>query len=96
MECADGTATAVLGVVLTTTATQVHPAGPDVRAAAPTATAATPAATPHFEYRWVLAQPGGQISDLNKPGKDGWEVVAPVNEYNGGRWYFLLKRPLAD
>ncbi|MFF3072910.1 hypothetical protein ACFVSN_02360 [Kitasatospora sp. NPDC057904] len=61
----------------------------------PAATAKPQVATPHWEYRWAIAQPGGKnVGDLEKLGKEGWEVVAPVNPYSGDRWNFLLKRQL--
>jgi hypothetical protein len=61
-----------------------------------TAEPAPPApAAQMWEYRWAIAQPGGRnVGDLEKLGKEGWEVVAPVNAYTGDRWNFLLKRPL--
>ncbi|MFD8086951.1 hypothetical protein ACFV4F_35270 [Kitasatospora sp. NPDC059722] len=63
----------------------------------PAATAKPQVATPHWEYRWALAQPGGKtVGDLEKLGKEGWEVVAPVNPYTGDRWNFLLKRQLPE
>ncbi|MFJ2578046.1 hypothetical protein [Kitasatospora aureofaciens] len=64
---------------------------------ASTPAAAKPQAVPHWEYRWAIAQPGGKnVGDLEKLGKEGWEVVAPVNPYTGDRWNFLLKRQLPD
>lgn len=71
---------------------------------APRTAKATPAATVQaWEYTWVIASPGGKVSEPKKNnlnlealGKQGWEVVAPVDELNGGYWNFLLKRPLKN
>ncbi|MGE7439574.1 hypothetical protein [Kitasatospora sp. NPDC001175] len=63
----------------------------------PEALAAKIQTVPHWEYSWAVAQPGGRnVGDLEKLGKEGWEVVGPVNAYTGDRWNFLLKRQLAD
>ncbi|EDY49072.1 hypothetical protein SSCG_02100 [Streptomyces clavuligerus] len=75
------------------------------------ATVTTPAAAPNrspitapgpalragtgYEYIWASAQPNGNIAQLTDLGADGWEVVAPISQANGGYWIFLLRRPLA-
>lgn len=90
------TAFAVAGL-LATAGTAAAVGGDPAPAASPAAkkASAAPAAVQGWEYRWAIAQPGGRnVGDLEKLGKEGWEVVAPVNPYSGDRWNFLLKRPI--
>ncbi|WP_405017231.1 hypothetical protein OHV05_09200 [Kitasatospora sp. NBC_00070] len=83
-------ATALIGAAGTAAIASAAP----TPAPAQSSKAAAPAVQ-RWEYRWALAQPGGRtVGDLEQLGKEGWEVVAPVNEYTGDRWNFLLKRAL--
>ncbi|MEU2390587.1 hypothetical protein [Streptomyces sp. NPDC007369] len=55
----------------------------------------TTAALQGWEYRWGKANPTKpDVGELEKLGKEGWDLVGPVQEYNAGVWVFLLKRPL--
>ncbi|BAJ25991.1 hypothetical protein KSE_01400 [Kitasatospora setae KM-6054] len=87
-----------LRLAATAAATAVVAVGTTAAALAdPTPPARAGAVAPRWEYRWAVAQPGGRtVGDLEQLGKDGWEVVGPVNEYTADRWNFLLKRELPD
>ncbi|MEU9304964.1 hypothetical protein [Streptomyces sp. NPDC048269] len=55
----------------------------------------TTSAVQGWEYRWAKANPKKpQVGELEKLGKEGWDAVGPIQEYNAGVWIFLLKRPI--
>jgi hypothetical protein len=54
-----------------------------------------------WEYMtFDLAKPKGDVADLTRLGREGWEAVAMVSSWGvGWRWVHpivLLKRPLAE
>ncbi|MFC8717994.1 hypothetical protein [Kitasatospora sp. NPDC057198] len=86
-----------LRLAATVAATAVVAVGTTAAALADPAPGATTTVAPRWEYRWAVAQPGGRtVGDLEQLGKEGWEVVGPVNEYTADRWNFLLKRQLPE